>query len=99
MANGKKYFARIKSSLPPIDLNLIFEKSSWVNLIFCLFQTLQATQAVKIKFEIDKKSCSSNWIFQTGFFKNQVQINRDLESLIKVFLKVLSTEELNFNRL
>jgi hypothetical protein len=29
-----------------------------LNLIFCLFRTgfLQATQAVKIKFEIDKKS-------------------------------------------
>ena len=44
------------------DLQLIFEISSlqtwFFNLIFCLFQTgfLQAAQAVKIKFEIDKKS-------------------------------------------
>ena len=49
---------------PPIYLHLIFEISSsrnwFLNLIFCLFQTgvLQATQAVKIKFEIDKKSSS-----------------------------------------
>ena len=41
-------------------LNLIFELDFWtrfLNLIFCLFRTwfLQATQAVKIKFEIDKR--------------------------------------------
>ena len=47
-------------------------------LDFCLFRTwiLQATQAVKIKLEIDKKSSSSHLIFQTRFFKNQVLINR-----------------------
>ena len=49
---------------PPIHLHFIFEISSlrnlFLNLIFCLFRTgfLQATQAVKIKFEIDKKSSS-----------------------------------------
>ena len=37
---------------------------------------LQATQAIKIKFKIDKKSSLSNLIFQTWFFRNQVQINR-----------------------
>ena len=42
-------------------LNLIFEIDflTWFfNLIFCVFQTwfLQATQAVKVKFEKDKKS-------------------------------------------
>ena len=49
-------------------------KSSWMNLIFCLFWTwiLQATQAVKIKFEIDQKSSSSNLIFQTWFFRKQL---------------------------
>ena len=47
-----------------VDLHLIFEISSsrnwFLNLIFCLFQTgfLQAKQAVKIKFELDKKSSS-----------------------------------------
>ena len=43
-----------------------FEKPSWTNLTFSLFRTwiLQATQAVKIKFEIDKKSRLSNLIFQ-----------------------------------
>ena len=62
------------SNWPPIDLYLIFEKSSLKNQVgrswfFCLFRTwiLQATQAVKIKFEIDKKSSSSNLIFQTLF--------------------------------
>ena len=47
------------------------QKSSWMNLIFCLFRTwiLQAIQAVN---QIDKKSSSSNLIFQTRFFKNQV---------------------------
>ena len=64
------------SNLHPIYLHMIFEKSSlktlgWMNLIFCLFQTwiLQATQAVKVKFKLDKKSSSSNLIFQIWFFK------------------------------
>ena len=55
------------SYLPPIGQHLIFEKSSWTNLIFVLHISnliLQATQAVKIKFEIDQKSSSSNLIFQ-----------------------------------
>ena len=33
-----------------------FGKLSSMNLIFGLFRTLQATQAVKIKFELDQKS-------------------------------------------
>ena len=33
-------------------------------------------QPAKFKFEIDQKSSSSNLIFQTQFFKNQVQIDR-----------------------
>ena len=51
-----------------------FEKLCWMNLIFCVFQTgfLQATQAVKIKFEIGTISSSSNWVFQTGFFKLEI---------------------------
>ena len=62
-----------------------FQKSSWTNLIFSLFQMrfLQATQVVKINFEIyfcwlhqQKKSSSSTWIFPTWFFKNQVQMDR-----------------------
>ena len=49
-----------------------------MNLIFFLVWTrfLQATQAVKIQFKVDKKSSSSNSIFQTRYFKNQLQINR-----------------------
>ena len=70
---------------PPIYLHLIFEiSSSWnwfLNLIFCLFQTgfLQATQAVKIKFEKDKikfKNQVRQSISRTRYFKNQVQIDR-----------------------
>ena len=38
--------------LRPIDLYLIFEKSSWKNQIRRT-GFLQATQAVKIKFQID----------------------------------------------
>ena len=72
----------IEKDKPPIDLYLIFEKikfekSIWTNLNFSLFQTwiLQAKQAVKIKFKTDKKSSSSNLIFQSRIFKNQVHIN------------------------
>ena len=45
--------------------------------MFCLFQTgfLQATQAVKIKFEIDKYQVQKQ-IIQTIDFKNQMQIDR-----------------------
>ena len=41
-----------QTSLPPVDLYLNFEKSSWKNQVR---QTgfLSATQAVKIMFEID----------------------------------------------
>ena len=44
---------------------------------FCLFQTriLQATQAVKTQFKLDKNSSSSNSIFQTRYFKILVQID------------------------
>ena len=44
-----------------------FEKSSKMNLIFCLFRTwiLKAAQAVEVKFEIENKSSSSNFVFQT----------------------------------
>jgi hypothetical protein len=42
-----------------------------MNSIFGLFQTgiLQATQAVNIKFKLDKKSRSSNSIFETGILQ------------------------------
>ena len=59
------------------------DRTYWLlftNLILCLFQTgfLQATQAVKIKFEIDKKSSqiSISWTRQ---IKNHMQINRRLD--------------------
>ena len=48
----------------------------------CPFQTwiFQATQAVKIKFEINKKKklSLSNLNFQTRIFKNLVQINKGI---------------------
>ena len=72
----------VYSDWPPIHLHMIFETSSSKNLVwqtgfFFLFQTrfLKATQAVKIQFEIDKKSTSSNLIFQTRDFKNQVEMD------------------------
>ena len=45
-----------------------FEILSLMNLIFGLFKSgiLQATQAVNIKFKLDKKSSLSNSIFQIG---------------------------------
>ena len=65
------------STLSPLLIcpwKMEFVKSSWMNLIFCLFQTWiwQATQAEKIKFKIDKKSGSSNMIFQTQFFQKSI---------------------------
>jgi hypothetical protein len=66
-----------QSAQPQIDLHLIFEKSSWLKLIFGLDKTwfLLPLKPPKFKYKRDQKSISSNWIFQTGFFKNQVQIN------------------------
>ena len=54
-----------------------FKSSSTYNWIFCLFRIrfLQAIQAVKIQFKIDKKSSSSNQIFQSRDFKKLVQMN------------------------
>ena len=49
-------------------LHLIFSKLSWMNLIFCLVWTWYL-QPSKFKFEIDKKSSSSNLIFPTWFFQ------------------------------
>ena len=71
----------LQADFPHIYLHLIFEISStrnwFLNLIFCLFRTgfLQTIQAVKILFEIDKKSKQklSSW---TRDFKNQAQIDR-----------------------
>ena len=70
------------------DLLLIFKKWSLKNQVgwtwFFVYFELEfwkATQAVKIKFEIDKTSSSSNVIFQIRFFQNQVQINRGIGHL------------------
>ena len=68
-------------SWPPVDLYLNFEKSSSTNWdLTCKNQFrnwfLQATQAVKIKFKLDKQLSSLNSIFETREVKNQVQINR-----------------------
>jgi hypothetical protein len=42
-----------------------FGKSSWTNLIFCLFGTwiLLPVQPAKFKFEIDKKQGCQTWFF------------------------------------
>ena len=64
-----------------IDLNLIFEISSLKNQVGTGF--LQATQAVKIQFKIDKKSSSSNMIFLTRNFKILVQINKGKSDFVK----------------
>ena len=54
--------------------------SKWIKVDECDYfhWYLQATQAVKIQFEIDKKSSLLNLIFPNWFFWNQVQINRGL---------------------
>ena len=58
---------------PPIYLHLLFaifqfEILSLMNLIFSIFQTgiLQAAAGRKTEFKLEKKSSSSNSIFQTG---------------------------------
>ena len=78
----------------PVHLYLNFEKSSLQNqvrrtgFLTCKkrFQNwfLQAAQAVKIKFEIDKNQVqkATSWIID---FKNQVQINRGTDCL-KIFI-------------
>ena len=67
-----------------------FEKSSSTNWIFCLFRTrfLQATQVVKIWFEIDKKPSSSNLIFQTRDFKNQMEMDRGIVTFGDIFISI-----------
>jgi hypothetical protein len=55
-----------------INLHLIFEKSS--NLNFA------GQTGSKNQVEVDKKSSSSNLIFQTQFFKNQLKISRGNET-------------------
>ena len=70
---------------PPVDLYLIFEKSSCKNpvrqtgFLACINKFwnwfLQATQAVKIK------SSLLNLNFQNWFFRNQVQINKGCTSV------------------
>ena len=67
------------------NLHLIYEISSlFLNFIFCLFQTgfLQATQAVEIKFEIDKKSSAD----QQGVRMNvKTKAEKNKKLLHKVF--------------
>ena len=90
-------------------VNWVWKIKLGVNLIFCLFWTwiLQATQAVKVKFEIEKKSSSSNLIFQTQFFKYQVKSNKfeNLVTLLKwavwsgtLFTLKIDPEFSNMNR-
>ena len=68
-----------------IDLNLIFEISSLKNQVGTGF--LQATQAVKIQFKIDKKSSLLNLMFQARDFKNRVDINKGPGFHIKRFIQ------------
>ena len=70
-------------------LHLIFEKSSLINWIFAYFELVfycLCNQPTQFKLEIDKKSSLSNLIFQTRFFKNQVQINRWYVRYVNVFV-------------
>ena len=66
------------TSTPPIDLHLIFEKSSLKNPVgrtwFLIILNLKfaGSQAVKINFEIDQKLSLSNLIFQKSSRKNLV---------------------------
>ena len=68
-----------------------------MKLIFRLFWTwiLQATQAVKINVKLDKKISSSNLIFQTQFFKNPVQMNRNNEQWFFQATYALICEDFN----
>ena len=60
-------------------LHLIFEKTiskngvgrTWFLVYFKLKLFRLSTQAVKLKFKLDQKSSSSNFIFWNWFFKNQ----------------------------
>ena len=70
---------------PPIDLHLIFEKSSLKNQVGWTWFFVYFELTVKFKFEIDKRSSSSNLTFQTWFFKNQLQMDdRALEVILRV---------------
>ena len=84
-----------------VDLLLIFEisslRTSYLSLIFelvfffCLFQTafLQATQAVKIKFEIDKKSSSKINFMNQRFQKSSADgqgVSTDSTDIVACFL-------------
>ena len=70
--------------IPPIDLHLIFEKSSLKKQVECTlflvyFELYRPTsEAVKIMFELNKKISSSNSILLAQFFKNQEQIHSEI---------------------
>ena len=85
-------------NLHSIYLHLIFEKSSlknlsWINLIFCLFQTWILQDVVKVKFKLDKKSCSSNLIFQIWFKKiwNKFNWNSTESAVSQLFGRLTTT--------
>ena len=99
LLNGTKIHL-IPPYLSALDFwKIEFEKSSWTNLIFCLFQTwfLLLVWPAKIKFKIDKNSSSSNLIFQSWFFKNQVQVDRTLVSSIRFQISQLVDDALLFS--
>ena len=80
---------------PPVDLHLIFEKSSLQNQVgrtwfFVYFELdfCRLHRQKKIKFKICKKSSWSNLIFRTWFFKNQVEINRGETLVHELFSKI-----------
>ena len=76
--SGWRLICHLVTYLVPYWSAIDFEKLSFKNQVEGIFWTwiLKTAKAVKIKFELDQKSSSSISIFQTRFFKYQVQINR-----------------------
>ena len=88
---------------PPVDLYLNFEKSSWktqvrwTGFLTCKNQFrnwfLQATQAVKIKFEIDYRT----WFLQLDFSKIKYRWIRRQWTRFKNLLRKIGNHFLAFN--
>ena len=49
---------------------------TYLNLMSSLYSIFPGCKGCKIKFDIDKKPSLSNSIFQSWYFKHQVQINK-----------------------
>ena len=84
----KLHYTTLSPCLSVLDfLRCLFHEIWFLNSIFCLFQTwfLQATQTVKIKFEIYKISSwkikLKNQFCEIEILKNQVQIGKGVPQL------------------